>query len=187
MADIAWTGYALAMFTPEQLARAAAGQPTFVPDEGVLRPIPPPATPAAASVIQGRVTIDGMSYDPNTPQQLAFILSRGWRYEGGRWIAPGSLGVAATPDQDPARPPGLASIPSASSIAGASVLGTTVPYAPPVLLPTWVGGRVGVVRMGGGMRPESGGNPDRIRFGSPSILPVVRMQGAGGGGGGGSW
>jgi len=186
LADITWTAYALAMFTPEQLQAAVNAQPD---EEPILRPLPPPPAPATSTgaVVGGRVIIDGMSYDPNTPQQLQYIYSKGWRYEGGRWIAPGSLGTVATPDQDPSRPPGLASIPSASTVAGASVLGTTVPSAPPVLLPSFVGGRIGVVRMGGGMRPESGGNPDRIRFGNPSVLPVVRMQDAGGGGGGGSW
>lgn len=177
------------MFTPEQ--RAAAVNATFEPIE-VIQPIPPPALPAAPSLMASAlVQVGNRLLDPNKPDELAVIHAAGWRYMAGQWVAPGGLGVAATSDQAAAagqsRPSSLSSVSSASSIQGASVLGTTVPVAAPVLLPSFVGGRIGVVRIGGGMRPESGGTPDRVRFGDPQTMPVVRMQDAGGGGGGGSW
>lgn len=179
----------MAMFTEEQ--RAAAVAAVYEPPE-ILRPIPPPAGPAAPSLAASAlIQVGGRLLDPNKPGEQAEIFAAGWRFEAGRWIAPGSLGQVATPDQaarvGASRPSSISSVPSASSVQGGSVLGTTVPVAPPVLLPSFVGGRIGVVRIGGGMRPESGGHPDRVRFGDPSTMPVVRMEQAGGGGGGGSW
>lgn len=193
VADITWSAYALAMFTPEE--RAAAVAAVYEPPEDI-RPIPP-VVPSAGQISSGlgiRITGPGIpasGYDPNKPSELKELHRLGWRFEAGRWIPPGALGLAADSDgaiaASGARPPGVSSVISASTVQGASVLGSIVPFAPPVLLPSFVGGRVGVVRIGGGMRPESGGNPDRIRFGDPNLLPVVRMMDAGGGGGGGSW
>lgn len=182
MADIAWSAYALAMFTPEQRAAAV----NVLPDDPVIRPVPIP--PPGASAVQQtglgiRITGPGIppeGWDPNKPAEAAQIMALGWRFESGRWIAPGSLGTAATPDGILAGGGGgrvgLSSVSQAISIAGGSVLGTTVPTAPPVLLPSFVGGRLGVVRIGGGMRPESGGTPKRVVMGpGGGILPIVRM------------
>lgn len=176
MADISWSAYALAMFTPEQ--RAAAVNAVYEPPDDV-QPIPPPPPPATSGNIGFLVQVGSRLLNPNLPNELQLIHAAGWRYEGGRWIAPGSQGVAATPDQVAAggsRPPGLSSVAPVSFIPGGSVLGTTVPTAPAVLLPSFVGGRLGVVRIGGGMRPESGGTPRRVVMGPGSaVLPQVRM------------
>lgn len=180
MADVSWSAYALAMFTPEQ--RAAAVAAAYEPPE-YLSPIPPTDPPGYVPLPPGsptiRVTIGGLSYDPNTPGQLAIIHAAGYRFESGRWIEPGALGVAASPDALQASTGGrigLSSVAPVSFIPGGSVLGTSVPLAPPVLLPSFVGGRLGVVRIGGGMRAESGGTPRRVVMGpGGSVLPQVRM------------
>lgn len=176
MADITWTAYALAMFTEEQ--RAAAVNATYEPPDS-LTPIPPPAPPATTGTIGYLVQVGSRLLDPNKPNELQEIHAAGWRYEGGRWIAPGSAGVAATPDQVAAQTGGrvgLSSVAPQSFIPGGSVLGTQVPLAPAVLLPSFVGGRLGVVRIGGGMRADAGGTPRRVVMGpGASVLPQVRM------------
>lgn len=176
MADITWSAYALAMFTPEQ--RAAAVNATYEPVDYVA-PIPPPPAPATAGGLGFLVQVGSRLLNPNLPNELKEITAAGWRYEGGRWIAPGALGTAATPDQVLAQTGGrigLSSVAPVSFIPGGSVLGTQVPVAPSVLLPSFVGGRLGVVRIGGGMRPESGGTPRRVVMGpGSSVLPQVRM------------
>lgn len=178
MADITWSAYALAMFTPQQ--RAAAVNAVYEPPE-ILQPLPPPPTPPqGGSTIGFLVQVGGRLLNPNIPGELQAIHAAGWRYEAGQWIAPGSPGRAATPDQVAAgggvRPSSLSSVSSASAVQGASVLGTTVPFAPPVLLPSFVGGRMGVIRIGGGMRPEAGGTPKRIVMGpGSSVFPAIRM------------
>lgn len=161
MADIAWSAYALAMFTPEERAAAVA----VVPNDPPIQHVPqPPVVQGPVNTGLGlRITGPGIpvsGYDPNKPDEQAKLFVLGWRFEAGRWIAPGSPGVASTPDQVAAsggRPPGLSSLTSVSSIAGGSVLGVTVPAAPAVMLPEWVGGRIGHVIRSGGTRPESGG------------------------------
>lgn len=163
MADIAWTAYALAMFTPEQLAAAAAGR-TWVPDDG-SKPLPPPGLPPAPPLYppvgsQGSIDPDQMFAD-------------GFVYVGGKWVRPDSQ-EAKVASGGP-KPTG-ASYASASSFGGGSVLGYSVPQAPAVLLPSFVGGRIGTVRRSGGLRPESGGTP-RIVKGigpRPRWLGVVR-------------
>lgn len=176
MADIAWSAYALAMFTPEQ--RAAAVNAVYEPPDDVTL-IPPPLPPATSGSLGFLVQVGSRLLNPNVPGELQEIHAAGWRYEGGRWIAPGSPGIAATPDQVVAGGGGrvgLSSVAPQTVIPGGSVLGTTVPIAPAVLLPSFVGGRLGVVRIGGGMRPESGGTPRRVVMGpGSSVLPQVRM------------
>lgn len=171
MADIAWSAYALAMFTPEERAAAMAA----VPDPG-LPPVQPPLPPVIPvggemSVVGGiRITGPGIppeGYNPNDPKQITKLYELGWTFQNGKWFAPKAPGVPVTPTEALAttggRAPGLSSIVPLSAIAGGSVLGVTVPAAAPVLLPSWVGGRVGTVRRSGGTRPESGGTPQIVR------------------------
>lgn len=164
MADISWSAYALQMFTPEQRAAAVTAVPD--PPRPITPPLPEPIPTGGVMSVAGGVRITGpgipaTGYDPNKPSDLNALYALGWRFENGSWIAPGSPGVAASPDQvlagGGARPPGLASVQSASSIAGGSVLGNAVPAAPAVMLPTWVGGAIGHIIRSGGTRPESGG------------------------------
>lgn len=71
----------------------------------------------------------------------------------------------------------MATVFSQAVIQGASVLGVTVPNAPPVLLPSFVGGRLGRVEIAGGMRPESGGT-ERVVIGginAAAKMPEVRF------------
>lgn len=175
MADITWSAYALAMFTEEQ-RNAAAGAGTYVPDEP-RRPIPPPL-PAAPSLAQGAI-VDGLN--ANIPSELAQLMARGWRYENGSWtkIPVGYPGTAVVPPGDPAPGGrvGMATVFTQAVIQGASVLGVTVPNAPPVLLPSFVGGRLGRVEIAGGMRPESGGQ-ERVIIGGVNAaarMPEVRF------------
>jgi len=166
VADITWSAYALAMFTPEE--RAAAAAVTYEPPDNST-PIPPggPRLPVESS---GSSPIPGLN--PNNPADLQRIMAAGWRYDGGRWLN-GSLGVLANPDGVSAGRPSGAFFQTAAVIPGGSVLGYTVPTAPAVLLPSFVGGRLGALRMGEGLRPESGGT-DRVRFGTRASLPQVR-------------
>jgi len=175
MADIAWSAYALAMFTEEQRAAAAGAVSTFIPDEP-RRPIaPPPPTPTG---YVGGFIVDGLN--ANIPSEAAEIFRRGWRFEGGRWIAPGNTGSAVVPPGDPGSTMGrvgMATVTSTAVIPGGSVLGVTVPTAPPVLLPSFVGGRLGRVEIAGGMRPESGGT-ERVIIGGVNAaarMPEVRF------------
>lgn len=150
------------MFTPEQ--RAAAVNAVYEPVDPPARPIPPQPILPGIRDSAGYSPIPGL--DPNRPADLQQIMAAGWRYEGGRWLN-GSLGVAANPDGLPpaqaGRPAG-AFFATAAVIPGGSVLGYTIPTAPPVLLPSFVGGRLGRVSLGEGLRPESGGS-ERVRIG----------------------
>lgn len=152
MADIAWSAYALAMFTPEERA-AAAG---VVPPDDFLKPpvgpIPQPLGPSAPLGAKGTVDADQMFAD-------------GFVYIGGKWVRSqgltkdqASAALAGSSVVGPPKPTG-ATFTSGAIFGGGSVLGQQVPVAPPVLLPNWVGGRIGVIREPGGYRPESGGTP----------------------------
>jgi len=176
MADIVWSAYALAMFSEEQRAAAVAAGQTFVPDEP-RRPIPPP--PPAPTGYVGGFIVDGLN--ANIPEQQAELFRRGWRFENGVWtrLAPGAQGTAVVPPGDPVGGRiGSASVVSTQAvIQGASVLGHTVPVAPAVLLPSFVGGRLGRVEIAGGMRPESGGQ-ERVIIGgtrAAARMPEVRF------------
>lgn len=161
MADIAWSAYALAMFTPAE--RAAAASATYVPDEP-RRPLPPVLPPSPPLLPQSLGTID--------PQQM---FDDGFIYVAGQWVRPGSPEATVTGGSPR---PTAAAFQSASTFGGGSVLGTQVPVAPPVLLPSFVGGRVGVVRQSGGLRPESGGTPRVVML--KQSLPWCRVvKGAG--------
>lgn len=140
--DITWLPWAVQAFTEAQ--RAAA---TYDPDP--LVPIPPAPLPLAAPLFASTGNL-----------ALVYTKERGWTTlqiaesqgltqidEPGGAVAGG--GAKAT----------AASYTSASSFGGGSVLGVQVPVAPAVLLPQWVGGRIGTIREPGGYRPESGGTP----------------------------
>lgn len=166
MADISWSAYALAMFTPEQ--RAAAAGLAYVPEEPrvPLPPVPPPAggVVSAPIVYVGLSTAhlrDSTGLDPNDPSDQAVLNEQGWTFVGGEWFKRGGASTTGGAGNSPSgapRPTG-ASFQSASSFGGGSVLGYSVPVAPPVLLPNWINGRIGVIRQPGGYRPESGGTP----------------------------
>lgn len=162
MADITWSAYGLAMFTPEQRA-AAAGVP-FVPADNEPLIIRPPANPVVQSV--GGPRVEGLN--PNIPTELAEIHRRGWRFIGGTWLKNPILGAVVDPEANSNSPAGgrvgMASFTPQVFIPGGSVLGNTVPLAPAVLLPSFVGGRTGRVSLGEGLRPASGGE-ERVRFG----------------------
>lgn len=176
MADVTWSAYALAMFTLEQ--RAAAVAATYEPVEEVrpIWPVTPVGAGLPAEVFPGSPIL---SLNPNDARDLAELFRLGWRYEGGRWIAAGAPGTVATPDQvltQTGSRVGLSSVAPVSFVPGASVLGTIVPIAPAVLLPSFVGGRLGDIRMGGGMRPQHGGTPKRIVMGpGRGAFPAIRM------------
>lgn len=146
MADVTWSAYALAMFTEEQ--RAAAVNAAYEPPE-TSRPIPP-APPTTVNVPTLRVA----GLNPNDPKDLGKLYEMGWRFEAGQWyqLTPGNPGTPADPDGLRGRV-GLSSVQGASSVGGGAVLGYTVPMAPPVLLPSYVGGRIGQVVIGAGTRP----------------------------------
>lgn len=162
MADITWSAYGLAMFTPEQRAEAA-GLP-YVPADNEPVIIRPPTNPVIQTTTGTR--IEGL--DPNIPAEQLEIFRRGWRFIGGTWIKNPILGAVVNPEANSNSPAGgrvgMASYTPQVFIPGGSVLGNTVPLAPAVLLPSFVGGRVGRVSLGGGLRPESGGG-ERVRFG----------------------
>lgn len=163
MADITWSAYALAMFTPEQRA-AAAG--VYEPPPGMpLPPVPPPAggvvAPAILYVGLSTASLKSSTgLDPNDPADQAVLAEQGWTYQGGEWFKRGGASTSAGSGVVGGSPrPTAASFQSAAIFGGGSVLGYSVPVAPPVLLPQWVGGRIGVMRQPGGYRPESGGTP----------------------------
>jgi len=175
MADIAWSAYALAMFTEEQRAAAVSAGSTFIPDEP-RRPIPPP--PPTPTGYVGGFIVDGLN--ANIPEQAAELFRRGWRFENGVWtrLAPGAQGTATVPPGDPMGGRiGFASVASQAVIQGGSVLGYNVPVAPAVLLPSFVGGRLGRVEIAGGMRPQSGGQERVIIGGTAGAarMPEVRF------------
>lgn len=163
MADIAWSAYALAMFTPEERAAAVNAVPEDPPARIIATPVV--TQPNVTSTGLGlRITGPGIpasGYDPNKPSELQALYALGWRFEAGKWIAPGSTGQVATPDQvaqqTSSKGPGLSSVTGVSTFGSGSVLGVSVPAAPAVMLPTWVGGAIGHIIRSGGTRPESGG------------------------------
>lgn len=122
------------------------------------------------------MTIGTVSYDTNNPLHLRIIYDLGWYFYQGQWIPPVDTGVPRTIDQAIAggfaRPSSLAVVSSASFSQGMTVLGQIVPVAAAVLLPQWVGGLVGVIRMGEGMRPESGGT-ERFIWGERTLPLIV--------------
>lgn len=165
MAQITWTEEALRMFTQEQ-RDAAAGSPA-------PQWVPPEIDYASGDFA---LPVSGGSRDPNLgrvdPDQM---FADGFVYVGGKWVRADSAEArtAGQPQATGGPRPGLASVSALAFIPGGSVLGYQVPTAPPVLLPSFVGGRLGQVSIGQGMRPQSGGTA-RVRFGV-GILPEVRM------------
>jgi len=163
VAQITWTGQAIAQFSPEELECASRGGMwdrqtqtcTFAQPLGASTGIP---------IVRAPVVNTG-TVDPDQMFADGFVY---WNGEWVRWDDPRVL--AATSSSTP-RPPGMSSVLPQQVIQGASVLGTTVPVAPAVLLPSFVGGRLGTVEMGAGMRPESGGR-ERVEFGT---MPKVRF------------
>lgn len=106
------------------------------------------------------------------------MMADGFTWVVGRgWIRAGQLTTADVMVAGVSSTSGATqTVQSAAVVGGGSVLGFTVPNAPAVLLPSFVGGNLGVIRMGGGMRPESGGTPVRIVMGPGSgVFPRIRM------------
>lgn len=168
------------MFTPEQ--RAAAAAVAYVPtDPPVVVPPGPPAGGSSGSsgpVYVGLSTADLMrstGLDPNTAD-IGVLFEQGWTFADGQWFKRGGASTSggAGSAAGGAPRPSAASYTSAAVYGGGSVLGYTVPIAPPVLLPLWVGGRVGKVREPGGYRPESGGTPIVRGFGKRE--PWMRVE-----------
>lgn len=172
MADVTWSAYALAMFTPEQRAAAMNVGGDQLTEGGTGgRPITVgsslnPVYSGLPQIVTGP-GIPASGLNPNNPSEAAQLYALGWTFQQGAWRAPASPGVAQTPTQVLAssggRAPGLSAVQSVSGIGGGSVLGSTVPAAPAVMLPSWVGGRIGHVVRSGGTRPESGGQPRIIK------------------------
>jgi len=163
MADITWSAYALAMFTPEQLAAAVGATSTYEPPEEVVV-LPPPSGGSASGpvpTIIGRTTtqlIAEFGLNPNNPADLAVLSEQGWTFSNGTWVK-GTYG-ASTSGGAGTYNAGSGSFGRSASLASSgTVLGYSIPAAAPVLLPAWVGGRIGVIREPGGYRPESGGTP----------------------------
>lgn len=159
MADITWSVFANQTFSPEQLDCAARGgswdrvsqQCNVAPG----LPISPPLVPPTSNL----GTID--------PQQM---FDDGFVYINGQWVladSPTAITYATNP-VGPGAPRLISIVPQ-----GTTVLGFLVPVAPAVALPSFVGGRMGTVALGQGMRPQSGGTA-RVRFGV-GVLPEVRM------------
>lgn len=177
MADISWTAYALAMFTPEERAAAVDTRP--LPPEPLSLPLPPinygiPVIPSGDPGSGSRVTVGTVSYDTNNPLHLRILYDLGWYFFQGSWVPPIGT-MPRTVDEARAggfvRPSSLSAVPTASFFQGMTVLGQVVPVAAPVLLPLWVGGIVGFIRMGEGMRPESGGE-ERFIWGE-RVMPQI--------------
>lgn len=157
-------------YSPEQLECAARGG-TWDRVNGqctqatALGPSLPLAPVLGASVLgtvdpqqmfdDGFVYVNFQWVKADSPEAIAHIASTSPAAAGGGGVRPGSLSVL-------------------SVITPGSVLGYPVPSAPAVLLPSFVGGRLGEIREPGGMRPVSGGGPDRVQMG-PADMPVVRM------------
>lgn len=165
MADIAWSAYALAMFSPEQ--RAAAANVRYVPDDPPVV-LPPPGDgvgpgPGTTIIRIGLSTAhlrDSTGLDPNNAADLAVLTEQGWQFQNGQWFKVGgsstSGGAGTSVVSGGPKPTGAYAM-SGAIYGGGSVLGYAVPVAPAVLLPSFVGGRIGVIRHAGGLRPESGG------------------------------
>lgn len=158
----------MAQFTPEERDCAANGG---VWDRASQSCIVAQALPPAVPLLPAVVSIGG-SIDPDQ------MFADGFVYVNGHWIrwdSPEARGAGQT-----SLPSGGAPRPSSAStlsiISSGSVLGFEVPAAPAVALPSFVGGNLGTVRIGGGMRASAGGTPKRIVIGpGSSVLPQVRM------------
>lgn len=99
---------------------------------------------------------------------LVFTSERGWVTraiaESGNLhiVAPGSpVATGAT---------------GASTIPSGSVFNSPILTAPPVALPSFIGGILGAVRFAEGLRPEFGGMDERVIFGEANRLPLVRWD-----------
>lgn len=165
MAYVEWSIFGTANFSPEELECAKNGGSWNRADQSctLARPIPPapPLVPLVPVGAQGTVDFQQM-YDD------------GFVYVGGKWVKADSAEARAVGQPSGSPRPGSASVlPQFSS----SVLGYDVPAASPVALPSFVGGLLGVVRIGGGMRPSSGGDPARVVMGDTNLFPRVRMAG----------
>jgi len=163
VAQIVWSLTGLSNFSPEERECAVQGGvwDRTTSTCSFAQPLPPsdPLAPDVASL--GSVDPDQMFAD-------------GFVYVAGKWVrfdSPEARGVVGAVIGGGA-PRSASVIPTAFS--GGSVLGFEVPAAPSVVLPSFVGGALGNVRMGGGLRPASGGTPVRVRMGL-AFLPVVRM------------
>lgn len=164
MADISWNVFATNSFTPEELDCAKSGGQWDRQSQTCIfaRPLPP-APPLVPQVVStGTVDPDQMFAD-------------GFVYVNGRWVKADSAearGASIPPSATGGRV-GSASV--STVIISGSVLGYDVPVAAAVVLPSFVGGLLGVVRLGGGMRASSGGTPKRVVMGPANVLPQVRM------------
>lgn len=168
MAQVTWTASALGSFSPEELECAQRGgswdratQTCTPPGAGLTQPVIVVPPPGSSTTNTGAVD----------PQQM---FDDGFVYINGKWVKGDSAEALAYMNQQSGGRAGMSSVQPATVIPGGSVLGYEVPAAPAVLLPSFVGGRLGEIRLGGGMRPASGGAPSRVRMG-PVGLPVVRM------------
>lgn len=168
MADIVWSSWSMAQFTPEERDCAANGGVwDRVSQSCIVAQTLPPAAPLLP-VLQSSGTVDAEQ-----------MLADGFVYVSGKWVrwdSPEARGAGQT-----AFPTvGGGARPTSSSvltvISSGSVLGYEVPAASAVALPSFVGGNLGTVRIGGGMRPIAGGTPKRVVMGPGStVLPQVRM------------
>jgi hypothetical protein len=154
IADITWSNVGL-QFSEAERAAAVAGTTLPPGDQYINLPIIPPVVP---------ILSDGYNTGRVDPDQM---FADGFQYVGGRWVRNADV-PAALESQRIAAGGGGAGRPATATIqstqtVGGTVLGTQVPTAPPNILPSWVGGRLGVVRRSGGMRPESGGTPRIVK------------------------
>lgn len=161
MADIAWSISGVANFSPEERDCAVRGGTwdRAKQDCIIAQPLPPapPLNPISGPPVGGGTT-------------YVYTVEMGWvplsfaESDGLTIIA--APGSTAVPIDQPGTLPAV--------IPSGSVFGQPLPIAAPVALPSFVGGLLGTVRMGGGMRPMSGGTPKRVVMGT-AVLPQVRM------------
>lgn len=165
MAQITWSVFAAQNFTPEQLECASRGGSwdRIAQSCSFAQPLPP------ADPLLPRVSTTG-TIDPDQ------MFADGFVYVNGKWVRWDSAearGLSTPTSVAGGGRPGSASV--LTVMSSGSVLGYDVPAAAAVALPSFVGGRLGTVRIGGGMRPASGGTPKRVVMGPANILPQVRM------------
>lgn len=172
MAYIEWSVFAAQNFTPEQLDCASRGGTwdRVAQSCTFAQPLPPSEPLLPPSSIQSSGSVD--------PDQM---FADGFVYVSGRWVrwdSPEARGAGQAAQPSGGARPGSVSV--LAVIPSGSVLGYDVPAAAPVALPSFVGGLMGTVRLGGGMRPSSGGTPKRVVMGpgngsGGTLLPQVRM------------